>query len=172
MGFGIFQRFQNLLKFWLMVRFVIVNSTIAVLYQLPQTILGFCFASVLLLLFGGDCFVHHGVVVVNISARLKGAVSFGFFIVGPETLKSKTPWLVHEYGHSVQSKYWGPFYLLVIGMPSVMSFICLPKYHKYRWFEKDANLKGMLAHDITSQEWNSCLDNYPLPIFKTKKGNL
>jgi hypothetical protein len=32
----------------------------------------------------------------------------------------KTPTVMHEYGHSVQSLWLGPFYILLIGIPSFL----------------------------------------------------
>lgn len=58
-----------------------------------------------------------------IELRGEGAVSLGLFVfysakdsrfvpVGPENRD-------HEYGHSIQSRWLGPAYLLVVGVPSV-----------------------------------------------------
>ena len=32
------------------------------------------------------------------------------------------PWLMHELGHTVDSRVWGPLYLFAVGIPSVISF--------------------------------------------------
>jgi hypothetical protein len=59
------------------------------------------------------------------------AWSLGLFIfVGP-----RVPGMVlrHERGHSVQSLYLGPLYLLAVGLPSAVLF-----YYR-RWRKKDAN---------------------------------
>ena len=57
--------------------------------------------------------------------------------------------LRHEYGHAIQSKYLGWFYLLVIGLPSLIWANCFEGYRKktgksYYWFypEKWANKLG------------------------------
>ena len=34
----------------------------------------------------------------------------------------------HEYGHTIQSRKLGPFYLLVIGLPSIIWAGCFEKY--------------------------------------------
>lgn len=36
----------------------------------------------------------------------------------------------HEGGHSIQSKYLGPFYLLIIGLPSIIWAGCFKGYRK------------------------------------------
>ena len=38
--------------------------------------------------------------------------------------------LMHEFGHTVQSRRWGPFYLFVIGIPSVISQL----FELWGWF--------------------------------------
>ncbi|MBQ6494258.1 MAG: hypothetical protein IJI92_10390 [Erysipelotrichaceae bacterium] len=49
--------------------------------------------------------------------KLKSSMSLGMFIfMGVEDPHI----LVHEYGHSIQSCILGPFYLLVIGIPSFL----------------------------------------------------
>lgn len=44
----------------------------------------------------------------------------------------------HEFGHTIQSRYLGPFYLFVIGIPSVISALTI--YHERmpweRWADK------------------------------------
>ena len=39
--------------------------------------------------------------------------------------------LVHEYGHTIQSLIFGPFYLLTVGLPSI-TWANLPTFRKYR----------------------------------------
>jgi len=58
--------------------------------------------------------------------KLKGRVSrflsggsFGRYIILPSG-KDRAQTVPHEYGHSVQSRAWGPLYLLVIGLPSAL----------------------------------------------------
>jgi len=40
--------------------------------------------------------------------------------------------LKHEFGHSIQSKYFGPVYLLVIGIPSALRVIYSKIYYSFR----------------------------------------
>ncbi len=60
------------------------------------------------------------------SDNIKGAISLGEYIV-TSTKDSKT--LDHEYGHTVQSRRWGPLYLLSIGFFSLMEV----------WFDSDGD---------------------------------
>ena len=49
-----------------------------------------------------------------------------------------TRFYAHEYGHTIQSKIWGPLYLLP-ALLSLGSAISNPKKHGDFWVEKDAN---------------------------------
>ena len=64
----------------------------------------------------------------------------GFLYYDPE---KETEWqqnyIKHEYGHSVQSAYLGPFYLFVIGIPSLIWAGCFDSWREkhnksYYWF--------------------------------------
>lgn len=58
--------------------------------------------------------------------NVKGSMSLGMFIfLGRDDIRI----IVHEYGHSIQSIILGPFYLLVIGIPS---YIWCNVFRKYR----------------------------------------
>lgn len=86
--------------------------------------------------------------------KLKGGVSLGKYIFVPFEKEDPTSYAVqqyikHEYGHTVQSKYLGWFYLLVIGLPSIVWAGCFKWYRKktgksYYWFytEKWADKLG------------------------------
>lgn len=76
----------------------------------------------------------------------KGSMSLGMFIfLGRDDLRI----IVHEYGHSIQSIILGPFYLLIIGIPSYIWCNLFIEYRKnngikYCEFypEKWANILG------------------------------
>ena len=42
----------------------------------------------------------------------------------------------HEYGHSIQSRYLGPLYLLIIGLPSACGNLWDRWFHK-KWYWED-----------------------------------
>ena len=90
--------------------FVILQLT----WGLPQTLVGF-------LLFlcncrGEHCF-HRGCIHTTWPDDLSG-VSLGLFIfTGEGCIDDMRD---HEFGHSVQSLILGPFYLFVIGIPSLI----------------------------------------------------
>ena len=70
-----------------------------------------------------------------------GAVSLGLFIIGnldnEETVK-------HEYGHTTQSALLGIFYLLVIGLPSILWASLGEKYRKKH---------GKSYYDFYTEKW-------------------
>jgi len=60
-----------------------------------------------------------------------GGVSLGGFIFLTDVWEDKEQQtLDHEYGHCMQSLLFGPLYLLVIGIPSVIWNVCFRKYRK------------------------------------------
>lgn len=94
--------------------------------------------------------------VFYIKSKFGGAVSLGTYIFifsdfGRDTKKV----IMHEYGHSIQSKILGPLYLLVIGLPSIIWAGLFEKYrtkHKISYYsfftEKWANkLVGLSEED-------------------------
>lgn len=80
-------------------------------------------------------------------------LSLGLFIFIPANISiNKKEYIYrHEYGHTIQSLILGPFYLLVIGLPSLL-WNKLPRYNKIRnntnrsyydfYTEKSANYFG------------------------------
>lgn len=83
------------------------------IWQLPQNIVGLLF----LLFIQGE--KRHKLNNINFyySINFPGGITLGeFIIVGSKqelTIK-------HEYGHVLQSRILGPFYLLIIGLPSLL----------------------------------------------------
>ena len=78
-----------------------------VLWQLPQEILGFILSR------GRVRHEEYGISYYK--WKLGSSISLADFrILGDESV------LFHEYGHSVQSLYLGPLYLIVIGLPSIV----------------------------------------------------
>ena len=134
---------------------------IQVTWGLLQSLLG---AIMFLMQFCSSHYFYHGAIVTEWS--LKSSVSLGCFIFvtkepyfydklkdtfTKEELSSRL--LVHEYGHTVQSLILGPFYLIVMGIPSTL-WGFLPVAQKKRkqgvsyfsfFTEKWANRLGEMA---------------------------
>ncbi len=80
-------------------------KVLLVLWQLPQELLGFILSR------GCRKYEKHGISYYE--WKLGSSISLADFrILGNDSA------LFHEYGHSMQSIYLGPFYLIVIGLPS------------------------------------------------------
>ncbi len=109
-------------------------------WGLPQSLVGFV---VFLLNIKRRHFIYHGAVVT--SWGLSSSVSLGLFIFVAEGCPAhyengreiytkeemSRRLLVHEYGHTVQSLIFGPLYLVIIGLPSIL-WAGLPPCRKMR----------------------------------------
>ncbi len=86
-------------------------------HQLPQTLLGFVLA---LIYRGTEKLEEKGkcLVIVRRSVTMRGGISLGQWVFVNQFAGSKT--VNHELGHCIQSQYLGWFYLLVIGLPSIV----------------------------------------------------
>lgn len=132
-----------------------------------QTLVGF----VLFLLHRKDRhFTFHGAIVTEWSS--KASISLGMFVFVTNDplfyyghLRDRytaeefgNMLLVHEYVHTIQSLVLGPFYLLLVGISSLL-WSYLPHYEKMRksgmsyfsfWPEKWANLWGEAVTKLPS----------------------
>ena len=95
--------------------------------------------------------------VFYVISKFSGAVSLGTYIfIFSDYGRDKEKIIMHEYGHSIQSKILGPLYLLVIGLPSIIWAGLFEKYrnkHKISYYslftEKGANkLVGLSEKDF------------------------
>ncbi len=81
------------------------------------------------------------------SRRIKGLSLWPFIFIHVDIEEYKKTdvlheTLFHELGHALQSKYLGWFYLLVVGLPSVIVTSVSPNIARKLWFEKWANRLG------------------------------
>ena len=100
------------------------------IWQLPQHLLGILF-------YLGNVFFSSTIFEKNVdgvsvlySRVMEARISFGQYIVMGyyyRNLKQGEIALKHELGHSKQSLYLGPLYLLVVGIPSFV-WLCLNTY--------------------------------------------
>ena len=106
------------------------KSFIQTTWQLPQNVVGLIAKKI----FKAEPYTTHKDANIY-SWKFKGGVSLGKHIFVP--FKNEDPqsynvqqYIKHEYGHTVQSKYLGWFYLLVIGLPSFIWAGCFAEYRK------------------------------------------
>lgn len=99
------------------------------LWQLPQNILGL----ILRLFWRQDNTVLYKDKVVRICRSFPGGISLGDTVIVNRFPFNKETWntVKHEWGHTKQSLYLGPLYLIVIGIPSLV-WACI-----YKWLKKD-----------------------------------
>lgn len=126
------------LQGWKMRRFI---NILLWAWQAPQNVVGLVFR----LIYGRPTARYRGVDVV-VSSRFPGGISLGRTIVVKRPYSDNPDTWDHEYGHTRQSLYLGPLYLLVIGIPSLM-WAWWHRTHKdrsYYWFytEKWADCLG------------------------------
>lgn len=87
------------------------------IWELPQNLLGL----LLRLIYKGHDSIYEDAIVRR-STKMKGGISLGRYIIINQWSTDKT--LKHEYGHTIQSKRLGWFYLLLVGLPSIV-WACL-----------------------------------------------
>lgn len=97
------------------------------LWQFPQHILALL---VILVTRAKLSFIADGVGVYVSSLYSFFGISLGqYIILGNRSLRSKT--IYHEVGHSKQSLWLGPFYLIIVGIPSLTMNIM--SHYSLRW---------------------------------------
>lgn len=111
------------------------------IWEGPQTFLGFIVAQYFILT-GKVLEVERseGVLVFVTKGRW-GAVSLGQIIIGDEKISPVVGnhLFMHEFGHSIQSRRVGPLYLLIYGLPSLVSVILMQNKHHTTNVERYAN---------------------------------
>lgn len=115
-----------------------MKNILSYLWQLPQNLLGW----LLRFIYKGED-AHYKTSIVRYSNKIPGGISLGKYIIVYGNASEKT--IRHEYGHSIQSKYLGPFYLFIIGVPSILhAWLCKCQNHSYYdfWCEKWADKLG------------------------------
>lgn len=84
------------------------------------------------------------------SWNIDGGLSLGKYIFVPyhsnvkPTTKRVQEYIKHEYGHTIQSKYLGWFYLLIIALPSLIWAGCFEGYRKKT---------GTSYYDFYTEKW-------------------
>jgi len=85
------------------------------LWQLPQNLLGL---GVMWAMSPGVEETFRGCRVLR-SEKMQGGISLGrYIVIGKQFLNPVTE--RHEWGHTLQSRLLGPFYLPVVGIPSLL----------------------------------------------------
>ncbi|MBQ4284331.1 MAG: hypothetical protein IJB96_10450 [Lachnospira sp.] len=103
-----------------------------------QTLIG---AIIFLRLIRRKHYMYHGAIVTYWNIEV--SVSLGLFIFVTEGRREprRQMIVVHEYGHCIQSLILGPFYLLFIGLPSML-------WCQLKVFERLRKKKNMSYYDM------------------------
>jgi hypothetical protein len=125
-------------------------------WQFPQNILGLCLLCVFKTAGKLVAYQHHHD-VYRVSLNGFGVSLSPYIFVGNVADTEKT--IQHEKGHAVQSRRYGPLYLLIVGIPSLVRNIIHRTLHKswtYEerqswyysgWPEKQADKLGGVVRD-------------------------
>ena len=117
------------------------------IWQLPQNIV-----ALLILLFskteGVIAYRHYCFALKTKMPKQAGGISLGSFaLISPSSAHDEET-IRHELdGHTVDSKIFGPLYLLVIGLPSILHLLFYDHRKNYydfyteRWANKHAGLR-------------------------------
>ena len=131
------------------------------LWQLPQNLLGL----ILRIFYKTDSKLKYKDKTIRVCGLFPGGISLGNTIFVKRYPFDKYYWnsVKHEYGHSVQSKYLGWFYLIIIGLPSALGALWDTVFHteksgwtvikSYIWYfnlpwEKWADKLGGVERDL------------------------
>lgn len=89
-----------------------------IFWELPQFIL----ALILLIIFKKRIFKTEKYIDANIYFVMgfPGGISLSYLIFLNELDLNNLRAIKHEYGHTIQSKYLGWFYLIIVGLPSII----------------------------------------------------
>lgn len=110
-----------------------IANTLLWVWQAPQNTIGAVYYN----WFGGDRVYCKDFIRAKIVKKHMGSITLGNYII-----LQKQAHLQHELGHTIQSKLFGPLYLLIVGLPSIISAGVKPIDHKNTWYEKWATSLG------------------------------
>lgn len=106
------------------------------IWQAPQNIVGLAFR----IFYSGRPALFRGVDVV-VDARFPGGISLGRTIVVKRPHLADPDTWNHEYGHTRQSLYLGPFYLFIVGIPSLL----------WAWYWNTS--RGVSYYSFYTEKW-------------------
>ena len=142
-------------------------------WESPQTISGLGFSHLLNTLGITDKVEYWGGATFSTTRNRSIAVSIGNYInVRTQPYTDFDAYILndqdvmHEYGHTFDSRIWGPSYLIAIGAPSLLSANKANKtgnsaYHREKWYERSASRKaknyfskyGVIWNDASNPTW-------------------
>lgn len=88
------------------------------IWQLPQNVLALILAGVYSLIWGRFIKVNIGDICYLYFKKWRCGVSLGHYVLLGDYALERPDIIKHEYGHTRQSIFLGPLYLILIGLPS------------------------------------------------------
>lgn len=106
----------------------VIKFFLLYLWQLPQNLIGL----ILYIKYRNKSNIEYcnDIIILKYNKGKNGAISLGKYIIIFSNYKDMNKIIKHEYGHTIQSKLLGPFYLLIIGLPSIIWNLGFKKYRK------------------------------------------
>lgn len=124
-----------------------VAFTLSFIWQLPQSLIGL-FMLIYFKIFGGTTLVSYKKLCFLYAApEMRGGISLGnFAFVSTYYLKSPEVMAHEQLGHTWDSKLMGPFYLFIIGIPSILNVWftftnCYYSWYPEAWANRHAGLE-------------------------------
>lgn len=105
------------------------------IWQLPQNIIGLI------------CTIRHSkkekcdtndgevVTIYYHDSFWRSAVSLGNYIIADKLYGKDTEMVNHEHGHQIQSRIFGPFYLIIIGLPSLIGNL-VHRIYRFQYYKQ------------------------------------
>ena len=121
-----------------------IKNFLSSTWELPQNLLGRIVKKVC----KAEFYMNYETSTVY-SWKIPGGMSLGNYIFipfwqGQTTRQNPMEYIKHEYGHSIQSHYLGWFYLLVIGLPSLVWAQC------FEWYRQKFNVS---YYSFYTEKW-------------------
>ena len=115
------------------------------IWQLPQNVI----ALIMMLFIGKLKLIKYQNYCYAFEAKkMNGGISLGNFIFLSKYTAKRETTIAHEYGHIIDSHRWGPLYLFIWGIPSLLNAIFHFTKCYYSWYtEKSANKHAGLGVD-------------------------
>lgn len=96
-----------------------IKKILLYLWQLPQEIIGYF----LVLILKGKQSKYGIIGIYTVPNLFHSGISLGSYIIFDGRIELSEIDVLHEYGHQLQSRFLGPLYLLIVGIPSLIGNI-------------------------------------------------
>ena len=125
----------------------IIINTLLFIWQILQNIVGLIYLGISL----GTFYEKRDGNWIFFTTSNQGSVSLGNFVFISSKSRDMEFTIKHELGHCIQSKYLGPLYLLVIGIPSIIWVMLRRMIPELR--------KNYTYYDFYTEKWANKLMN-------------